>query len=177
MGPRRSWRGVSGGEFCLATWLIEEDVMGAAILGAAAAGAPRGSSEGWGAPARWPLSFVGAHLGANWSPAGRRRNCEKSMPIQRTDIFAISPCKNGELNEIHAPGASNASLLPLETRVGPMHRRGARRRGLHRKKAARFSESPADLSAAIRHRRLHLVWSPLDAPRGRALCKALLPRR
>ena len=46
-----------------------------------------------------------------------------------------------------------------------MHRRGARRRGLHRNKSARFSESPADLSAAIRHRRLLLAWSPLDVRR------------
>ena len=52
--------------------------------------------------------------------------------------------------------------------------RGARV-GCIRKKAARFSESPANLSAAISPRRLLLVWSPLAAPRGRALCKALLP--
>ena len=130
--------------------------MGAAILGAAAAGAPRGSSEGWGAPARWPLSFVGAHLGANWSPAGRRRNCEKSMPIQRTDIFAISPWENGELNEIHAPGASNASLLPLETRVGPVHPRGTRGTGciarnqraiLRARRISRQPSAPADYSS------------------------------
>ena len=36
------------------------------------------------------------------------------------------------------------------------------RNGLRREKAARFSKSPADLSAAVSPRQLLLVWSPLD---------------
>ena len=87
--------------------------------------------------------------------------------------------EKGELNEIHAPGASDASSLPLDDVEGPMHRPRApwKKRGLHRKKTARFSEPR--ICSAVSPRRLLLVWSPLDGARAaERFCKALLlPRR
>ena len=57
--------------------------------------------------------------------------------------------------------ASDVRLLPLKTRTSPM-KRAVNSRWAPWKKSARFSESPANLSAAVSSRRLLLVWSPLD---------------
>ena len=76
----------------------------------------------------------------------------------------VTPLKNPKVRQV----VGRVRLLPLETRASPM-KRAVNSRWAPWKKTGRFSGSPSNVSAAISPRRLLLVWSPLAAPRGRAL--------
>ena len=59
----------------------------------------------------------------------------------------VTPLKNPKVRQV----VGRVRLLPLETRASPM-KRAVNSRWAPWKKTVRFSESPADLSAAIRPR-------------------------